>query len=118
MNVNMDSNEYWVWSMSPAFGYGDIIIAGATKIYHHSQEPQMWSIYPICLDWANKNKILITIIILRYIWTTTTSVIIMLKRKIKATNKSDELPARDESKIKIESQADFEEDAEEISGEE
>jgi hypothetical protein len=45
-------------------------------------------------------------------------VIIMLKRKIKATNKSDELPARDESKIKIESQADFEEDAEEISGEE
>jgi hypothetical protein len=42
----------------------------------------------------------------------------MLKRKIKATNKSDELPAIDESKIKIESQADFEEDAEEISGEE
>ena len=43
---------------------------------------------------------------------------IMAKRKIKATKKSDELQVIDETKIKIESQADFEEDAEEISGEE
>ena len=43
---------------------------------------------------------------------------IMAKRKIKATKKADELPVIDESKIKIENQADFEEDAEEISGEE
>jgi hypothetical protein len=42
---------------------------------------------------------------------------IMAKRKIKATKKADELPVIDESKIKIENQADFEEDAEEISGE-
>jgi hypothetical protein len=41
---------------------------------------------------------------------------IMAKRKIKATKKADELPVIDESKIKIENQADFE-DAEEISGE-